>query len=236
MYLPFENLYQTYLAFLMSPFSFRLMLAENGLDRVAGAQPFGDLLAVGAAGCGCRLGPGLDRGIGVERVAFRIISAGLELLDDFLGFREVARLRSEGEDHAFTGGAGDGPELLGVERVARHHLSAHALFTHLAQDEAAFRVIAADVDDVDAGVLHLGDEGGVVLFTGGVGLVHRFGHAGRVERLAGLVGQAFAVGRLVVDDGDLLAGIVLGNEVAGDDALGVVTAANAVGVPLAAFR
>ncbi len=45
-----------------------------------------------------------------------------------------------------------------------------------------------------------------------------------------LVGEALTVGRLVVQDGDLLAGEILGEIVARDLALLVVTAANAVDV------
>ncbi len=112
-------------------------------------------------------------------------------------------------------------------------MRAVALLTHLAQDQAAFGVIAADIDGIDAGFLQLGNERGVVLFTGSVGFVHGLGDARGVERLAGLVRQAFAIGRLVVDDGDLLVLVVLGQEVAGDDALGIVTAADAVDVPAA---
>ena len=64
-----------------------------------------------------------------------------------------------------------------------------------------------------------------------VGLVHLLLDAGLVERLLGLVGEAFAVGGLVVEDGDVLALVVLGDVVAGDQALLVVAAADAGHVP-----
>ena len=64
-----------------------------------------------------------------------------------------------------------------------------------------------------------------------VGLEQLFGHAGLVERLLGLVGKTFAVGGLVVEDGDVLALVVLGDVVAGDRALLVVAAADARHVP-----
>jgi len=96
-------------------------------------------------------------------------------------------------------------------------------------------VIAANIDGFDAGILHLGDECRVVLFTGGVGLVQGFRLPGSIERLAGFVREAFAIGRLVVNDGDLLACIVFGKEIAGNNALGIVTAADTMGVPQAFF-
>ena len=80
-----------------------------------------------------------------------------------------------------------------------------ALVAHLAHDQAAFGVQAAPVDDVGAGCLDLGDERREVLLAGVDALVEDFLHAACVHRLLGLVGEALAVGRLVVDDGDLLA-------------------------------
>src|SRR3546814_9402077 len=50
---------------------------------------------------------------------------------------------------------------------------------------------------------------------------------GGVHVLLGLVGDAFAVGGLVVQDGDVLAGILLGQELARHDALRIVTPAGA---------
>src|SRR5262249_21966178 len=64
-----------------------------------------------------------------------------------------------------------------------------------------------------------------------VGLEHLFGHAGLVERLLGLVRKALAVGGLVVEDRDVLALEILGDVIAGDRALLVVTAADARHVP-----
>src|SRR5665811_2072952 len=51
------------------------------------------------------------------------------------------------------------------------------------------------------------------------------------ERLLGLVGETFAVGGLVVDDGDVLALEVLDEVLAGDGALVMVAAADAEDVP-----
>src|SRR4029077_18999003 len=64
-----------------------------------------------------------------------------------------------------------------------------------------------------------------------VGLIHLFGDAGLVERLLGLVGETLAVGGLVVEDGDVLALVVLGDVFGGDQALLIVAAADARHVP-----
>ena len=132
-------------------------------------------------------------------------------------------------------GAGDRPELVGGDGVAGDHLGGHALAAHLAQDQAGLGVVAADIDHVDLVGLHLRDQRIEVLVALRVGLVHLLLHAGLVQRLLHLVGQAFAVGRLVVKDGDVLALVGLGDVVAGDRALLVVAAADAERVPQVAF-
>ena len=76
-------------------------------------------------------------------------------------------------------------------------------------------------------LLHLVDERGEVLVGVVVGLVHRLAQAALVEGLLGLVGHAFAVGRLVVKDRDLGVLVMLQDVVADGDALHVVTAAGA---------
>src|SRR5204862_7471188 len=78
---------------------------------------------------------------------------------------------------------------------------------------------------------HLGDEGGEIAFTLGVGLIHLFLHARLVQGLLGLVGQAFAVGGLVVEDRDVLVGEGLGEVSARHRALLIVASANPEGVP-----
>ena len=88
-----------------------------------------------------------------------------------LGVRVLARIGREGHQRALAGIAGDLPVLVGDQRVARDRAGVHALLDHLAHDQAGFGVVAADIDDVDAGLLQLGDERGVVLLAGGVGLV-----------------------------------------------------------------
>ena len=132
-------------------------------------------------------------------------------------------------------GAGDRPELVGGDRVAGDHLAGHALAAHLAQDQAGLGVIAADIDHVDLVGLHLRDQRIEVLVALRVGLVHLLLHAGLVQRLLHLVGETFAVGRLVLKDGDVLALVVLGDVVAGHRALLVVAAADAERVPHVAF-
>ena len=105
----------------------------------------------------------------------------------------------------------------------------------LADDQAGFGVQAAPVDDGDAGFLHLGDQRREVLVADVDAFVHDFRDAGGVHRLLGLVGEALAVGGLVVDDGDLGVLELLGEIGAGDRALLVVAAAGAERVPQAAL-
>src|SRR5215207_484418 len=88
-------------------------------------------------------------------------------------------------------------------------------------------MIAADVYDVDIRALKLRYEGSVVLFARGIGFVDGFLAACGIQSLASFVSQAFAIGALVVEDGDDLAGESLGKIIAGHDALLVVTAADA---------
>src|SRR5262249_41039609 len=75
-----------------------------------------------------------------------------------------------------------------------------------------------------------------VLVAFRVGLVHLLLHTGLVQRLLHLVGETFAVGRLVVEDRDVLAAVVLGDVIAGNRTLLIVAAADAERVPQAAVR
>ena len=92
-------------------------------------------------------------------------------------------------------------------------------------------MVAADENEVDVVALHARDDRGEVLVALVVGLEHLFGKAGLVERLLGFVGEALAVGGLVVEDGDVLALVVLHDVFGGDQALLIVTAADARDVP-----
>ena len=181
------------------------------------------------------LRPHLHRGVGVERVAFGIDVLGLELLDDGLGGRLVARIGTEGEQRAFAGGPGDRGELLVGQRIAGHQHRLQALVAHLAQDQAGFLMIAADIDQIDVVALQARHDGVKILVALVVGFEHLLGDAGLVERLLGLVGETFAVGGLVVEDGDVLALVVLDDVFGGDQALLVVAAADARHVPQLAF-
>ncbi len=60
---------------------------------------------------------------------------------------------------------------------------------------------------------------------------HLLGDAGLVERLLGFVGKSLAVGGLVVEDRDVLAGEVLGDIAGGNQTLLVVAAADPQHVP-----
>ena len=110
--------------------------------------------------------------------------------------------------------------------VARHHGRIDALLLGLARDQTGLGVIAAEIDQIDAGVLHLGDQRGEVLVARGDRLVHGLLDAARVQLLLELVGEALAVGRLVVDDRDLAADVVVDHVVAGEGALLVVATAH----------
>ena len=116
----------------------------------------------------------------------------------------------------------------------RHQDRLQSLIAHLPHDQAGFLVIAAVIDDIDVVELELGDERGEILVALIVGLVELLLHARGVERLLHLVGEAFAVGRLVVDDGDVLVLEILRQIAGGKAALLIVAAAGAECVPHAA--
>ncbi len=92
-------------------------------------------------------------------------------------------------------------------------------------------MVAADIDQIDLFELQARHDGIKILVALVVGLVQLFGDAGLVERLLGLVGETLAVGGLVVEDGDVLALVVLDDVLGGDQALLIVAAADARHVP-----
>src|SRR3954469_8574034 len=96
-------------------------------------------------------------------------------------------------------------------------------------------MVAPDIDEIDVVALQPRDDRVEVLVALVVGLVHLLGDAGLVERLLGLVRKTLAVGGLVVEDGDILALVVLGDVLGGDQALLVVAAAYARHVPQSAI-
>src|SRR5439155_14899191 len=130
---------------------------------------------------------------------------------------------------------GDGGVLLVGERVASHQNRLEALVAHLAHDKAALLVVTADIDQIDVVALQTRNDRVEVLVALVVGLVHLLGDAGLVQRLLGLVRKTLAVGGLVVEDGDVLALVVLGDVLGGDQALLVVAAADARHVPQSAI-
>ncbi len=117
----------------------------------------------------------------------------------------------------------------------RHQHRLEALVAHLAHDEAGFLVIAAHVNQIDIVALQARDDSIKILVALVVALEHLLGDAGLVQRLPGLVGEAFSIGRLVVQDRDILALVVLGNVLAGDKTLLVVAAADAQHIGELAF-
>src|SRR5215472_1468085 len=119
----------------------------------------------------------------------------------------VGFLRGSGPkvNHAFASRPGDRPELVVWDRVAGHHLCRQALVAHLPKDQPRFGVVPADINHIDRRCLEARYEGVEVSLPLGVGLVELLLHAGLVEGLLGLVSKAFAVSRLVVKNGDVLA-------------------------------
>src|SRR5215204_6264734 len=210
-------------------------VADHRLEGLARVHVLGHLLRVGRLHRLGRLLVDLDRRVAVERVGLGLEVLLAELLDRRLGVRVLARVGREGHQRAFGAGTGDRDELRRHDAVAGHHRGVEALVAHLADDEPGLGVQPAEIDDVDVRLLQLRDEGRVVLLAGVDALVHDLLQALLVHRLLGLVGEALAVGGLVVDDGDLLALEALGEIAAGDLALLVVAAAGAEGVPLSAL-
>ncbi len=92
-------------------------------------------------------------------------------------------------------------------------------------------MVTAHVHQVDVLALHARNDRGEVLVALVVGLEHLFGEAGLVERLLGLVGEALAVGGLVVEDRDVLALVEFRDVVGGDETLLIVAAADTRDVP-----
>ena len=129
--------------------------------------------------------------------------------------------------------AGDLPELVRHQRVAADERDVHPLLLGLAQDQPGFGMVAAHVDDFDVVLLEAGYHGVVVPLARGIGAVEGFLLAGGVQRLLRLIRQAFAVGGVVMQDGDALAAEILRHVGAGHLALLVVPAANSEGVPAA---
>jgi hypothetical protein len=92
-------------------------------------------------------------------------------------------------------------------------------------------VQAAPHHIVGAGLLDLGDDRRIVLFPRVDALVEDLLDAKLVHVAERSVGEALAVGRLVMDDGDPLALELIARELSPDHALLVVAAAGAERVP-----
>ena len=150
----------------------------------------------------------------------------------------VGRLRGSGGKVNSTPSPA-GPVIEANSRDARAspaiRMRLEALVAHLSHDQPGFLVITAVIDDIDIVELELGNERGEILVALVEGLVELFFHAGGIERLLHLVGEAFAVRRLVVDDGDVFAVKVFRQIVGGEAALLVIASASAKRVPHAAF-
>ena len=177
-----------------------------------------------------RLRPGLDGGVAQQRVARGLEVLGTEPLDDWRRFGVSARVGDEGEERALGRGTGDQAKFLGRHGVARDELNRVAAVACRAGHERDLGMIPADIQHGDIRRLQRSDLGRIVVLPGRIGLVDRFGHAALVQLLSGLVGETLAIGRVVVKDRDLLVGPMIGQVVAGHDALRVVAANDAENV------
>src|SRR3546814_20410666 len=89
---------------------------------------------------------------------------------------------------------------------------------------------AAEIDQIDAGRLHLRHQRRVILLARSDAFEHGLLHALGIQALPGFLGEALTVSGLVMQDGDLLALVLGQNVVTGEDALLIVKAADAEGV------
>ena len=182
-----------------------------------------------------RLRPRLHRSVGEQRVALRFETLRPEPLDDGRRVAVLARVGEEGEECALGRGAGDKAEFLGRQGCARDDLKRIAGGVGRAGHECDLGVVPADVQDGDIGRLELGDFGRIVAFAGDIGLVDRFGDAAAVQLFPRCVGETLAEGRVVMKDRDLLAGPMIGQVVAGHDAVRIVGGDDAEDVGAAEF-
>ena len=103
-------------------------IAQGGLERALFLELLGDSLGVvGRAGGLDAVRDHLKRGVGIERVGFRLEAGCAELLDQILVLRQQARIGTESVQRALDGVTGDGGELVGDDAVARNQRRLQAL-------------------------------------------------------------------------------------------------------------
>src|SRR5580698_2383376 len=195
----------------------------------------GDLLRVCRV---CRdrgLRDDLYASIAVERIGFRFEFLGAEFLDYGFRFRPIARIGTVRHQRAFDAGAADRRIFIGGDAVAAHQRRLDALIAQLPHDQAGFGVKAAEVNQIGAGLLDLGNESRIIFLAGVDAFVEHRIHAAGLDRLEGLISKTLTVGGLVVDESDLLALEMREDVGAGDFALLIVAAAGAEDVPQAAL-
>ena len=197
-------------------------VAYHRVDRLAVLQRLGHLCGIFAVRALDALREGLDHRIGEQREAFRLESAGLDLLHRLLGLRLGLRVGREHEHRSLARRPGDLPEFRRGDRVGHDELEFEALLGGLTQDQAGLGVVAAEIDHVGLHFLQLGDKRRIVLFACIDAFVEDFLEAVLVHRLADGVGDALAVGALVIENDDVLAGIFLGDPRADEGALLIV--------------
>ncbi len=152
-----------------------------------------------------------------------------------LGVRVRAWIWRERHQRAVDGITSDRGKLVRCNTIARHYCGLQALVRHLAHQKTGFRMQATVVNHANAGRFHLGNQRGEVLIANRDAFVDVFLHADLIHGLLGFVRKTLTIGRLVVDDSNLHSLELLGNVLAGNFTLLIVTTAGAEGVPQAAL-
>jgi len=175
-------------------------------------------------GCGAlhRLRPHLDCGIGGEAEIAWAQAPRLKSGEKPGRLRPGADLRATAEDRSFAQIACNRPKLVHVEAIAADQLQVNALLARGAQNPTRIRAVAADIEDIDPGLLQSPQQACVVVRIGRVQVVDRLRLATRAQLFARLQRQTFAVGTTVMQDRDLRSAPPVGEEIPRQPALPIV--------------
>ena len=116
-------------------------------------------LEVGRARPPGRLGEHLHRRVDEQGAALGAVALGLEPPHHLGRGRQLARVRPEGHQRALPAAAGEVPELAVDHRRVDQQPGRQALVVRLAGEQAGLDVVAAEVDQPDAGLPHPVDQG-----------------------------------------------------------------------------
>ncbi|CVH28418.1 Uncharacterised protein [Serratia marcescens] len=178
---------------------------HHGLHRLTGFQILDDVRRFLAAAALHAGGQRLQRGIGgPDERAGRIQLLGFQRIDDRLVGRHLIVALRQRHQHAFRSGPGDVGQR-GVAHAFRpHEAGGQPGLLGLAQDLAHFRVVTAEIHEVDILFLQARHQGGEVFVAGGDAFEHRHFGALFFQAVAHRARQAFAILLLVVHHGDAL--------------------------------